>query len=122
MSARPNPDAQHRIAIIATVNGAPGPFDGVDSHADYRVDNPACVPMTPGTGATVVPQQRVPVLFPLQADGAFRADVARDPFRDEDYFEQGICHWVLVGVVADKPTAFNHPQETFSIRLRAKNE
>ena len=106
----------------------------------------------------------MPVQFQLQADGAFRADVARDPFRDEDYFEQGICHWVLVGVGADfhrgqvdfdpaigvadvegprvvvkhfsnkwyrntdsaridigadKPTAFNNPQETFSIWLRA---
>lgn len=162
--AQPNPDAKQRIAIIATVNGAPGPFDRVDGHADYRVGNPACVPLTPVTGATVVPEQRLPVPFQQQADGAFRADIVVAPFRDEDYFGQGICHWALVGVVADfhhgpvdfspaigladtesprtivkhfsnssyrnadharidigadKPAAFNNPQDTFTIQLRA---
>lgn len=164
VAAQPNPDARQRIAIIATVNGAPGPFDRVDGHADYRVNNPACVPLTPVTGATVVPEQRVPVQFQPQADGAFRADVVPDWFRDEDYFGQGICHWALVGVVADfhhglvdfspaigladaasprtivkyfsntsyrnadharidigadRPAAFNNPQDTFTIQLRA---
>ncbi|WP_175217612.1 hypothetical protein [Achromobacter deleyi] len=164
VAVQPNPDTSRRIGIIATVEGAPGPFDRVDGHADYRVSNAACTPLTPVTGATVVPEQRVPVTFDRQADGTFRAEVVLAPFRDEDYFGQGVCHWALAGVVADfhrgqvdfspaigladaassrtivkhfsnasyrnadharidigadKPAAFNNPQDTFAIQLRA---
>ncbi len=164
VAAQANPDARQHLAIIATVNGAPGPFDRVDGHADYRVDNSDCVALTPVTGATILPEQRVPLQFQPQADGAFRANVVLDRFRDEDYFGRGICHWALVGVVADfhhglvdfspaiglagvtnprtvvrhfsnasyrnadharidigadKPAAFNNPQDTFTIQLQA---
>ena len=110
VAVQPNPDTSRRIGIIATVEGAPGPFDRVDGHADYRVSNAACTPLTPVTGATVVPEQRVPVTFERQANGTFRTEVVLNPFRDEDYFGQGVCHWALVGLVAD----FHHGLVDFS--------
>lgn len=83
------------------VEGARGPFERVDDHADYRVENPACVPLTAVTGATVVPEQHLPLNFTRIAHGDYGTDVVLDRFLDEYYFGQEVCHWALVGVVAD---------------------
>lgn len=110
VAAQPNPQARQRVDLNMRVEGAPGPFERVDGHADYRVENPACVPLTAVTGATVVPEQRVPVSFEPAAGGGYRAEILLDRFRDEDYYGKGICHWALVGVTAD----LHHGQVDFS--------
>lgn len=110
VAAQPNPQARQRVDLNMRVEGAPGPFERVDCHADYRVENPACVPLTAVTGATVVPEQRVPVSFEPAAGGGYRAEILLDRFRDEDYYGKGICHWALVGVTAD----LHHGQVDFS--------
>lgn len=108
--AQPDPQARQRVDLSVRVEGAPGPFERVEGHADYRVENPACVPLTAVTGATVVPEQRVPVSFEPAAGGGYRAEILLDRFRDEDYYGKGICHWALVGVTAD----LHHGQVDFS--------
>ncbi len=110
VAAQPNPQARQRVDLSVRIEGAPGPFERVDGHADYRVENPACVPLTAVTGATVVPEQRVPLNFTRTAEGDYRTDIVLDRFLDEDYFGQGPCHWALVGVVAD----LYHDQVDFS--------
>ncbi|WZB76345.1 hypothetical protein WJ972_11515 [Achromobacter insuavis] len=47
------------------------------------------MPLTAVTGATVVPEQRVPVTFEAAADGGYRAEILLDRFRGEDYYGQG---------------------------------
>lgn len=105
-----DPQARQRVDLSVRIEGAPGPFERVDGHADYRVDNPACVPLTAIAGATVVPEQRVPVSFAPAADGSYHAEVLTDRFRDEDYYGKGVCHWALVAVTAD----LRHEQVDFS--------
>lgn len=108
--AHPDPQARQRVDLSVRVEGAPGPFERIDGHADYRVENPDCVPLTAVTGATVVPEQRAPVSFEPAADGGYRAEILLDRFRDEDYYGQGVCHWALVAVTAD----LRHGQVDFS--------
>lgn len=105
-----NPEPRMRYEITATVHGAPGPFERIDGHVDYEVSNPACVPMTPVMGATVVPRKRVPVTFARSGDGQFRGEIYMDYLKDEDYFGQGVCHWAVVGATAD----FHHREVNFS--------
>ena len=108
--ARPDPQARQRVELNVHAEGAPGPFERIDGHADYRVENPACVPLTAVTGATVVPEERVPISFEPAADGGYRAEILLDRFRDEDYYGQGVCHWALVAVITD----LHHGQVDFS--------
>lgn len=108
--AQPDPQARQRVDLSVRIEGAPGPFERIDGHADYRVENTDCVPLTAVTGATVVPEQRVPVAFEPAADGGYRAEILLDRFRDEDYYGKGVCHWALVGVTAD----LRHGQVDFS--------
>ncbi|KAF1003517.1 MAG: hypothetical protein GAK28_04653 [Luteibacter sp.] len=105
-----NPEPRMRYEITVKVDGAPGQFDRIDGHVDYRVDNPACVPMTPVMGATVVPEKRLPVEFRKTGDNEYRGEIFMDRIQDEDYFGQGVCHWAVVGATAD----FHHGQVNFS--------
>lgn len=105
-----NPEPRMRYEITVKVDGAPGQFDRIDGHVDYRVDNPACVPMTPVMGATVVPEKRLPVEFHKTAENEFRGEIFMDRIQDEDYFGHGVCHWAVVGATAD----FHHRQVNFS--------
>ena len=41
VAAQLNPQARQRVDLNMRVEGAPGPFERVDGHADYRVENPA---------------------------------------------------------------------------------
>lgn len=101
-----NPNPRLRYHITLKVDDAPGPFDAIRAFANYRVTNERCVPMTPVTGATIEPQETVPLSLTRGADGAWHGTVFMDHFLDEDYYGLGVCHWELVAVGA-KLTAGN---------------
>lgn len=112
-----NPNPRMRYEITATVTGAPGPFETVEGHVDYKVVNKACVPLTPITGATVEPQKALPVVYEKVSDGVYRGVVYVDQIQDEDYFGLGVCHWSIVGVTAD----FHHGKVNFSPGIDLKD-
>ncbi|NID13963.1 hypothetical protein [Luteibacter yeojuensis] len=95
-----NPNPRMRYEITMTVKGAPGSFDSIDGYADYKVSNPASVPLTPITGATVEPERHEPIEFKRVGDNVYKAEVYVDKFLDEDYFGQGVCRWSIVAVSA----------------------
>ena len=105
-----NPDPRMSYEITATVTGAPGTFESVEGSVDYKVTNLASVPVTHGSGATVEPQKRVPVVFKRVAAGVYKGVVHLDQIQDEDYFGLGVCHWSIVGTSVD----FHHDQVNFS--------
>lgn len=105
-----NPDPRIRYEITATVIGAPGGFESVGGSVDYKVTNPASVPLTPVSDATVEPQKRLPVVFERVADGVYKGVVYIDQIQDEDYFGLGVCHWSIVGTSVE----FHHDQVNFS--------
>ncbi|WP_413623782.1 hypothetical protein [Luteibacter sp. Lutesp34] len=105
-----NPNPRMRYEITATVKGAPGAFERIEGHIDYKVVNGACVPLTPISGATVEPQTQVPVVFERAGDNIFKGEIYVDRIQDEDYFGLGVCHWTVVGATAD----FHHGEVNFS--------
>lgn len=95
-----NPNPRMRYEITMTVKGAPGSFDRIEGHADYKVSNPASVPLTPISGATVEPERHETIEFRRVAENVYKAEVYADKFLDEDYFGQGVCRWSIVAVSA----------------------
>ncbi|HEY4293246.1 hypothetical protein [Luteibacter sp.] len=96
-----NPNPRMRYEITMTIHGAPGPFDRIEGSIDYKVGNPASVPLTPFSGATVEPQRHETVEFRKVGENVYKAEIYADMFLDEDYFGQGVCHWVVEGLSAD---------------------
>jgi hypothetical protein len=96
-----NPHPRMRYEITVKVDGAPGPFDRIEGSVDYKVSNPACVPLTKVTGATVAPEKRVPLTLHPAGGNVYKGEVFVDLLVDEDYFGLGVCHWALVGASAD---------------------
>lgn len=105
-----NPDPRMSYEITATVTGAPGTFESVEGSVDYKVTNLASVPLTRGSGATVEPQKRVPVVFKRVASSVYKGVVYLDQIQDEDYYGLGVSHWSIVGTSVD----FHHNQVNFS--------
>jgi len=112
-----NPNPRMRYEITATVTGAPGDFESVGGSVDYKVINPASVPLTPISGATVEPQKQLPVTFERVADGVYKGVVYVDQIQDEDYFGHGDCHWSIVGASID----LHHDQVNFSPAIYLKD-
>ncbi len=112
-----NPNPRMRYEITATVKGAPGAFEAIGGHVDYKVMNPACVPLTPYNGATVEPKKALPVVYERTGDGVYKGVVYVDHVQDEDYFGLGVCHWSIVGATAD----FHHGQVNFSPAIYLKD-
>lgn len=96
-----NPHPTQRYDITLTVAGAPGPFDSISGSVDYQVSNGRCVPLTPISGATVVPQKNVPITLTRVADNVYKGVVYADLFQDEDYYGLGVCHWEVVAAGAE---------------------
>ncbi|NID06752.1 hypothetical protein HBF26_17810 [Luteibacter jiangsuensis] len=111
-----NPNPRMRYEITMRVEGAPGEFDHIDGYADYEVINPASVPLTPFSGATLEPQRHELIEFRRVSDNVYKAEVYLDRFMDEDYFGQGICRWSIVSVGA----GLRHGPVTFSPGISKK--
>jgi hypothetical protein len=90
-----------RYYITVTVANAPGPFDRVEGMVDYRVENDSCVPLTPGAGATVAPEKRVPVALVPAGGNVYTGEIYTDLLQDEDYYGKGVCHWSIVAASAN---------------------
>ena len=90
-----------RYEITMTIDGAPGPFDSVTGFVQYKVMNDRSVPMQPISGATLAPENRIPVAFTRVNDHKYLAVVYTDLMQDEDYFGMGVCHWSMVATTAN---------------------
>jgi hypothetical protein len=96
-----NPQPRMRYAITVKVDGAPGPFDQVTGFVQYRVANERCVPLQPVSGATVPPEEDVPLVLTRVSDTEYEGTVYGDLLLDEDYYGLGICRWSMTAVVAE---------------------
>jgi hypothetical protein len=95
-----NPAPKKRYAITLTVDGAPGPFDSITGFVEYKVANDECVPLEPVSGATIAPEEKVPVVFKHETGNVYVGTIYTDLVQDEDYFGLGICHWQVVAASA----------------------
>ncbi|WP_266157209.1 hypothetical protein [Dyella silvatica] len=95
-----NPHPKTRYEITMTIDGAPGPFDAVTGFVQYKVSNDRCVPLSPGSGATLAPEKSVPLDLTRVSDKVYRATFYTDLFQDEDYYGLGVCHWSVVAATA----------------------
>lgn len=96
-----NPHPKMRYEITVTIEDAPGPFDSVQASAGYDVANDRCVPLTPGSGATITPEKSVPVVLSYTGDNVYKGMVYVDLLQDEDYYGLGVCHWKMTAVDVD---------------------
>ena len=95
-----NPTPKKRYAITLTVDSAPGPFDSITGFVEYKVANDECVPLEPVSGATIAPEEKVPVVFRHEKDGVYIGTIYTDLMQDEDYYGLGVCHWQVVAASA----------------------
>ncbi|BDU18549.1 hypothetical protein [Dyella sp. GSA-30] len=95
-----NPTPKKRYDITLTVDGAPGPFDSITGFVEYKVTNDECVPLEPVSGATIAPEEKVPVVFKHEAGNVYIGAIYADLMQDEDYYGLGICHWQVVAASA----------------------
>ncbi len=95
-----NPHPKMRYEITVTTHDAPGPFDSVEVSAGYDVDNTQCVPLSPGSGATIAPEKVVPLTLTQVNGDTYTVVVYVDQLQDEDYYGLGVCHWKLTSVDA----------------------
>jgi hypothetical protein len=93
-----NPAPKKRYEITITIKDAPGPFDSMRTLAQYDIENDRCVPLTPGSGATIAPDKEVDVALTHVGGNVYRGEVYTDLLQDADYYGLGVCHWKLTGV------------------------
>jgi hypothetical protein len=93
-----NPNPKQRYDITLKIDHAPGPFDSVTGSLDYQVSNGRCVPLTPGSGATIVPNEHIPFTLTRVDDDVYKGTLYTDRFLDEDYYGLGVCQWEFVAV------------------------
>lgn len=96
-----NPHPRMRYTITLKVDGAPGPFDPVAGFVQYRVANEHCVPLQPISGATIPPEEDVPLVLTRVSDTEYKGTVYGDLLLDEDYYGLGVCRWSMTTVVAE---------------------
>ncbi|WP_426702122.1 hypothetical protein ACPPVV_03660 [Rhodanobacter sp. Col0626] len=96
-----NPHPRMRYEITIKIEGAPGAFDSVTGFVQYRVANERCVPLQPVSGATVPPEDNIPLALTRVSDDEYRGTVYSDLLQDEDYYGLGVCHWSMVAVVTE---------------------
>ena len=92
-----NPMPAHQYELVATIQDAPGPFDEVTGYVSYQVSNTDCLPLQPGSGATLAMQRRLPLKLLPFSDG-YTATFHLDALADANYFGLGVCHWDIGGV------------------------
>ena len=95
-----NPHPKMRYEITVTIKDAPGPFESVQASAGYDVDNARCVPLSPGSGATIAPEKVVPLTLNRVSEGTYSGALYVDQLQDEDYYGLGVCHWKMTSVDA----------------------
>lgn len=104
-----HPRLRYEITLI--IKDAPGPFDSIAGSVDYKVENDRCVPLTPISGATVVPEKSVPLILTRVSDNLYKGALYTDLLQDEDYYGMGVCRWRVVGAGVDlkvKNVDFSH--------------
>jgi len=90
-----NPHPKMRYEITMTIEGAKGPFDSMETIAQYDIENDHCVPLTPVSGARIAPDKTIPVTMTRVGDNTYRGEIFTDQLQDEDYYGKGVCHWKL---------------------------
>ena len=95
-----NPHPRMRYEITMTIDGAPGSFDSVTAFVQYKVSNDRCVPLQPISGATLAPEDSVPLDLTKVSDKVYTAQFYVDLLQDEDYYGMGVCHWEVVAATA----------------------
>lgn len=93
-----NPHPRQAYEISVTIADAPGPFESVTAHANYRVANaPDCVPQDPFTGVHPAPGYEEPIALVRTGDNSYQGQLYLDLLRNQNYYLKGDCHWELSG-------------------------
>lgn len=95
-----NPHPKMRYEITMTIDGAPGPFDSVTAFVQYKVSNDRCVPLQPISGASLAPEDSVPLDLTKVSNKVYTGHLYVDLLQDEDYYGLGVCHWEVVATTA----------------------
>jgi hypothetical protein len=93
-----NPRPTKRYELTVTIKNAPGPFDSMQTIAQYDVTDRFCVPTLPGSGATNPPDKTVPLTMTKVDENTYTGTFYADLIKDEAYSEKGMCHWKLTAV------------------------
>jgi hypothetical protein len=93
-----NPHPTKRYELTVTIKDAPGPFDSMQTIAQYDVTDRFCVPTLPGSGATNPPDKTIPITLTKVGENSYRGEFYADLIQDEAYSEKGMCHWKLTAV------------------------
>lgn len=96
-----NPHPRMRYEITMIIDDAPGSFDSVAAFAGYDIANDRCVPLTPGSGATLAPKMSVPLTLTHVSENVYKATVYADLLQDEDYYGRGVCRWKMTAVTSN---------------------
>jgi hypothetical protein len=110
-----NPNARMADVEIS-IEGVPGPFDTANATANYAVDNVACAPAQPISGAQLAPQRKIPVELRKVSGTRFEGSMLLNPFIDQDYYGLGPCHWVVAGLTV----TVKQGRKTFDVILPGK--
>lgn len=95
-----NPHPKMRYSITMTVHDAPGSFGVAGGFIHYGLSNDHCVPLQPGSGARLSPDEHSPLTFAKMGEHSYQNTFYLDLFKDEDYYGRGVCHWTVVGATA----------------------
>lgn len=107
-----NPHPRQRYELTVSVD-APGAFDSVKGYAFHQVSNASCVPQATLTGARNMPNISHVFALTQTGEGTFRGYFYLDQFKNDNYFDLGVCHVDLMSVGPD----FSVHGETFNTAL-----
>jgi hypothetical protein len=96
-----NPHPVKRYEITMTIDGAPGPFDGVSGFMQYDISNEDCAPRDLVSQVRVTPIKSPPIVFTRVSDLTYTGTVFLDFLQDENYYGLGVCHWKMTAAIAD---------------------
>ncbi|HUH54578.1 MAG TPA: hypothetical protein VLZ32_02465 [Rhodanobacter sp.] len=93
-----NPHPVKRYEVTATV-GAPGAWDSVTGTIFFDVANVDCVPQDSFTGGRNVPNTSYEIEMSRINENTWKGYFLRDYLQDDDYYDLGVCHWDVTGLV-----------------------
>ncbi len=106
-----NPHSKMRHELVLTIEDSPGPFDVVEGGVFYKPANSHCVPLVYEKGSLFALGKHVPFALTLIENSTYKGEFFTDLLVDEDYFDKGLCHWVVdfVGVNLKKASVTLNP-------------
>jgi len=98
-NSKQNPHPTQRYDITMTIADAPGPFASVKGFMQFDVVNDECLPppnSNPSGYSSPTPTIEISTIFARISDTEYVGAFYTDMMVDEDYYGEGVCHWLLM--------------------------